>query len=186
MQVVQCNKENFMSKSTQKTKKKTIEKTTSQKQDRNWIKPPNTISNKSDGDGPQKLSYWIDQKKEVQLYTKDQLVTCNVLNNLNFLLVRALVLMDTLQTMDKDIPVGTLIKQGYAKYETSESSVFNHFIQLMAAVPDITFGEFLGFISPNTDTKEFLKMGKERLKKVAQGEETDINIFYTSDKVKKS
>lgn len=154
--------------------------------DRSWIKPPNTISNQGSGDSPQKLSYWTDQNGEVKLYTREQLATCNILTNMDFLLVKALVLIDTLQTIDKNATVGSLIEQDYVKISNTKSSAFNHFIELMAAVPDITFGEFLGYISPNSNPQEFLKLGQKKLKAVMDGQSEDVSIFYGSDRVKKS
>lgn len=157
-----------------------------EKPDRNWVKPPNTMVHKGRSNSPQKLSYWTDGKNKAILYTKEQLATCNILMNLNLLLVRAIVLLDILKTLDEDAKVGTLIHQDYAKYEATESSVFNHFISLMAAVPDITFGEFLGFISTNTDPKELIIMGQKTLQEVIAGTSTHVTNFYTSDRVKKS
>lgn len=166
--------------------KKPIHQLTDKKPDRNWLKPPNTMVHQGKRNSPQKLSYWTDVNNQPKLYTKEQLATCNVLMNLNFLLTRALILMDIIKTLDKETKIGTLVHQDYAKYEATESSVFNHFINLMAAVPDITFGEFLGFISTNTDPNELIITGQKTLRKVIAGKSTHITNFYTSDRVKKN
>jgi len=157
-----------------------------EKPNRNWVKPPNTMVRKGRSNSPQKLSYWTDENNQPKLYTPEQLATCNILMNLNLLLVRALVLLDILKTLDEDAKVGTLIHQDFAKYEAPESSVFNHFISLMAAVPDVTFNEFLGFISTDTDPQKLITMGQKTLKEVIEGKSTHVTNFYTSDRVKKS
>ena len=154
--------------------------------DRNWIKPPNTIVHQGSINSPQKLSYWTDTNGRAKLYTKEQLATCNILMNLNQLLVRSLLLFDTLKTLDEDTKIGTLLHQDYAKFEATESSAFDHFVNLMSAAPDITFGEFLGYLSTNSDPREFIKMGQKNLKEVIRGKSTRITNFYTSDQVKKS
>lgn len=152
--------------------------------DKNWIKPPNTIVRKGPDNVPHKLSYWIDKKRRFQLYTKEQLATLNILTNLNMTLIRALILMDTLKKMDENAKVRTLIRQDYSKFEAKESSVFNQFVALMAAVPDITFGEFLSFLSGSTDQKTLIKMGQKTLKETVRGKSKNISVFYTSDKLK--
>ena len=154
--------------------------------DRNWIKPPNTIVHQGSINSPQKLSYWTDKNGQAKLYTKEQLATCNILMNLNQLLVRALLLFDTLNSLDEDTKIGTFLHQDYAKFEATESSAFDHFVNLMSAAPDITFGEFLGYLSTNSDPREFIKMGQKNLKEVIRGKSTRITNFYTSDQVKKS
>ena len=163
-----------------------IHSTKKQKPNRNWIKPPNTMIQQGRGNSPQKLSYWTDENNKPKLYTKEQLATCNILMNLNLLLVRAIVLLDILKTLDEDAKVGTLIHQDYAKYDAPESSVFNHFIGLMAAVPDITFGEFLSFVSTNSDPQELTTMGQKTLREVIAGTSAHVTNFYTSDRIKKS
>lgn len=152
----------------------------------NWIKPPNTMVHQGSGNSPQKLSYWTDENNRPKLYTQEQLATCNILMNLNFLLTRALVLMDIIKTLDEETKIGTLIHQDYAKFEASDTSVFNQFVSLMAAVPDVTFGEFLGFISTNNDPKLFATMKKKIIKQVIKGKSSQVTSFYTSDRFKKS
>lgn len=153
---------------------------------RKWIAPPNTIIDKGTGNSPQKLSYWTDKDGKAKLYTKEQLATCNILMNLNFILVRALILLDTLKTMDEDTKVGTLIHQDYAKFEATKHGVFSHFVNLMAAVPDITFGEFLNFLSANNNSQDLAKMGQKTLKEVIKGNSPNITTFYTSDRLTRS
>lgn len=154
------------------------------KSDRNWLMPPQTIVKQGDKDSPHKLSYWTDTKGKVNLYTKKQLATCNILMNLNLLLVRAIVLLDTLKTMDENAKIGSLIKQDYAKFDAKESTAFNHFITLMSATPDVTFGEFLRFLSTNTNPKELKKLGQKTINEVIKGKSSDVSIFYTSDRLK--
>lgn len=153
---------------------------------RNWIKPPNTIVHQGNKNSPQKLSYWTDSNNQVKLYTPEQLATCNILMNLNLLLVRALVLLDILKTLDDNAKIADLIHQDYAKLEASDSSVFNRFISLMAAVPDVTFGEFLGFISINNDPKQFATLEKKIVEQVIKGKNVQVTNFYTSDRFKKN
>jgi hypothetical protein len=143
---------------------------------------------KGSGSSPQKLSYWTDDNNSAKLYTKEQLATCNILMNLNFLLTRALVLMDIIKTLDEDTRIGTLIHQDYAKFEASDTSVFNQFVSLMAAVPDVTFGEFLTFISTNNNNnpQEIITLGQKTLKEVIAGKSTNLTNFYTSDRLKKN
>lgn len=143
--------------------------------DRNWITPPKVIVRKGQKNDPQKLSYWIDEKGKRHLYTKEELAICNVLTNLNLVLIRALILLDTLEKIDRNAKVKKLISQDYTKYNATKSSIFNRFITLMATAPDITFGEFLGFISGNSDPQTIVKMGQKTLKK------SGVDIFYTSD-----
>lgn len=153
---------------------------------RNWIKPPNTIVRQGKKNSPQKLSYWTDSDNRVKLYTPEQLATCNILMNLNLLLVRAIVLLDILKTLDDNAKISDLIHQDFAKFEASDASVFNQFINLMAAVPDVTFGEFLGFISTNNDPKLFATMEKNIIKQVIKGKNVQVTNFYTSDRFRKS
>jgi hypothetical protein len=167
---------------------RTTEKIKVKKSNRNWIRPPNTIVHPEKGNrnSPNKLSYWTDANNKAKLYTKEQLATCNILMSLNQLLIKALILLDTLKTLDEDTTIRTLIHQDFARFEATKSSAFDHFIKLTSAVPDITFGEFLGFISPNSNPQDFIKMGNKTLKQVIQGKNTDITNFYTTDRVKKS
>lgn len=160
-------------------------KTTTSKSNRKWIQPPNTIIKKGKAGSPQKLSYWIDDNNKPKLYTKKQLATCNLLMNLNFLLTRSLVLMDIIKTMDENTTIGALNHQDYAKFEASDDSVFSRFVSLISAVPDITFGEFLNFISVNNDPHQIIIMGQKNLKKVNQKKDNSTTIFYTSDRFKK-
>lgn len=152
--------------------------------DRNWVTPPKIIVRKGQGKGPQKLSYWVDKKGKNHLYTKEELATCNILTNLNIILIRALILLDTLKNMDKNAKVKKLVNQDYAKYKATESSIFSRFIALMAAAPSITFGEFLGFISGNSNPGTLIKIGQKTIKKASQGKNTAVDVFYTSDLLK--
>lgn len=165
---------------------KPADNTNKQDQDRSWVIPPNTIIRQGTKNTPQKLSYWIDKKGKANLYTKDQLAICNVLMELNTLITKSLILLDTLKMIDKDASIGSLLNQDFARFEAKGSSAFNRFINLMAAVPDVTFAEFLIFLSPNTDQKKFIKMGQKTLEKVVKGKNTGVTNFYTSDRFKKS
>ena len=165
------------------------------KQDRNWVKPPNTISKQTKQTTrktkskekqqkyPEKISYWIDKSGEAQLYTTEQLAICNVLMNLNVLLNKSLTLAEKIQTMEKDVPVAILAQQDYAQFKKFESSVYGHFVELMAAAPDVTFGEFLNFISQGDETKELTSLGKRKLKKIIENKSPDVTSFYSSDKL---
>jgi len=131
---------------------------------------------------PQRLSYWTDRDGKVKLFTQKELAACNILNNLNFILTRALVLMDILKTINKDTKIGDLIRQDYAHFEASDASAFNRFVSLMAAVPDISFGEFLNFISTGSDPQKLKTMGQKILKEVIDGKSDRVTKFYTSDR----
>lgn len=139
--------------------------------DRGWIAPPKIIIRKGKKGGPQKLSYWIDKQGKNHLYTKKELEICNILTNLNLILIRSLILLDMLKTIDKNAKVKKLVGQDHAKYKATKSSVFNRFVSLMAAAPDITFGEFLSFISDSRDEEAISKIGKK----------PKFDVFYTSD-----
>lgn len=154
--------------------------------DRNWIAPPKVIIRKGKQGEPEKLSYWVDSMGKNHLYTEEELTACNILINLNLILIRSLIILDTLKSMDKNAQVKKLVKQDYSKYKAKKSSVFNRFINLMAAVPDITFGEFLGFISDSKDPQALIKIGQDILKKSSRKKNTPFDIFYTSDLLKKS
>jgi len=153
--------------------------------DKNWITPPKTIARKSSDNVPHKLSYWVDKKGKFHLYTKEQLATCNILTNINLILIKALILMDTLKTVDENAKVKTLVRQDYSKFEATESSIFNQFVTLMAAIPDVTFGEFLGFLSTNSDPLALNKMGQKTFKEAIRQKSTAVTVFYTSDQLKK-
>lgn len=162
-------------------------------EDRSWILPPNTISKKTESSKeqqrpnyPTKISYWVDQNGEAQLYTPEQLAICNILMNLNVLLNKSLTLAENIKNMEESVTVGTLAKQDYAQFKDLETSVYGHFVELLAASPDITFGEFLNFISSGNDTKAFLKMGKQKLKKIVAKKSPDVTQFYSSDSLRKS
>jgi len=150
-------------------------------EDKSWITPPKIIIRKSRGKGPQKLSYWVDKQGKNHLYTKEELVICNILTNLNIILIRSLILLDTLKSMDKNAKVKKLVNQDYTKYKATESSIFNRFIALMAAAPDITFGQFLGFISGNSNPDTLIKIGQNTFKKASKGRNSAVDVFYTSD-----
>ena len=152
--------------------------------DQSWVSPPKTIVRKGPDNVPHKLSYWIDKKGKYQLFTKEQLATCNILTNLNLILIRSLILLDTLKKTDGNAKVRTLVRQDYAKFKATEDSIFNHFVALMAAVPDITFGEFLGFLSANSNPQSLFKMGQKTLKEAVRGKSKTVSVFYTSDKLK--
>jgi len=153
---------------------------------RNWIRPPNTIVKKNTKNSPQKLSYWTDTDNQVKLYTQQELATCNVLMNINQILVRALTLLDILKTLDDNAKISDLLHQDYVKFEASKSSVFNRFINLLAAVPDVTFGEFLSFMSTTNNPRQFTSMGKKIIKQVINGKSNQVTSFYTSDRFRKS
>jgi len=163
---------------------KSVKKTKSNDPDKNWINPPKIIIRKDKANSPKKLSYWLDKKGKAHLYTKEQLATCNILTNLNLTLIRALVLMDMIKEMDENAKIKTLMRQDNPKFAAKESSIFNHFISLMSAVPEITFGEFLGFLSANSDPQALIKMGQKTLKEAEQGKSKTVSVFYTSDKLK--
>ncbi len=154
--------------------------------DRNWIAPPKVIIRKGKQGEPEKLSYWVDKKGKNHLYTEEELITCNILINLNLILIRSLIILDTLKSMDRNAQVKKLVNQDYSKYKASKSSVFNRFINLMAAVPNITFGEFLGFISDSKDPQALIKIGQDTLKKSSRKKDIPFDIFYNSDLIKKS
>lgn len=149
--------------------------------DRSWITPPKVILRKNKQEGPQKLSYWIDQKGKRRLYTKEELATCNILTNLNIVLIRALILLDTLEGMNENAKVRKLVRADYSKFKATKLSIFKRFVELMAAVPDITFGEFLGFISDSRDPLAVTKIGKTTLKKAGKNKKSPFDVFYTSD-----
>jgi len=157
-------------------------KPTTTKLGRNWIRPPNTMIKKGSKNSPQRLSYWTDTDGKVKLFTQGELATCNILNNLNFILTRALLLMDILKTLDEDTKIGNLTRQDYAHFEASSTSVFNRFISLMAAVPDVSFGEFLNFISTGNDPEKLKTIGQKILKEVVNNKNDHITKFYTSDR----
>ncbi len=165
-------------------------KTNMKKTDRSWVRPPNSMTKqpsqkkrKKDKDFPSKISYWVDENGEAQLYTQEQLAICNILMNLNVLLNKSLTLAEKLQTMDKEVTVGVIVRQDYAQFKKSENSVYGYFVELMAAAPNITFGEFLNFISQGSDVKAFSKLGKEKLQAVIKKRSTDVTTFYTSDRL---
>lgn len=148
------------------------------KQDRSWVRPPNSMTKKST-----QISYWVDANGEARLYTPEQLAICNILMNLNVLLNKSLTLAEKIKTIDKNVTVATLAQQDYAHFKPMETSVYGYFVELMAAAPDITFAEFLNFISQGNDEKAFAKLGKTKLKKVIGKKSPDVTLFYGSDKL---
>jgi len=171
--------------------KKPIQKDkTMKKTDRSWIRPPNSISKQSsraekkkDKNYPSVISYWFDEKGEAQLYTAEQLAICNVLTNLKVVLNKSLTLAEQLKTMDKDITVGILSQQDYAQFKELNTTVFGYFIELMSAAPDITFGEFLNFITEGDDVKLFKKVGKKKLKQIIENKSPDVTTFYRAIRI---
>ena len=155
------------------------------KNDRNWIKPPNSMIKKGTKSSPSKISYWIDETGNARLYTKEQLAQCNILMNLNLVLSKAFVLIENIQTVDPDTAVGSLISQGLVQSKISELSPYANFVELIAAIPDITFSEFLGFISQENDPKAYSKLGREKLKEVMENVDPDVRNFFSSDKLEK-
>ena len=97
--------------------------------------------------------------------------------------------MDILKTLDKDTKVGDLVSQDFVKFEASKDSIFNSFISLMAAVPDVTFSEFLNYISTNNtnnNPQEIITLGQKTLNDFIDGKSDNITNFYISDRFKKS
>lgn len=153
---------------------------------RPWIKPPNIIVKKGPKNSPQKLSYWTDTDNKVKLYTQQELAICNILMNVNQLLTQALTLIDVLKSLDDDAKVGDLIHQDYDKFKFSQQSVFNRFINLISAVPDVTFGEFLNFISTTNNPEQFKNTSQKIINQVTKGKSNQVTTFYTSDRFRKS
>jgi hypothetical protein len=153
--------------------------------DKSWITPPKIIIRKNRGKGPQKLCYWVDKNGKNHLYTREELAICNILTNLNIILIRALIIVDTLKNMDRNAKIKKLVNQDYSRYKVTQSSIFNRFIALMAAAPDITFGEFLSFISGNSDPDTLIKIGQNTFAKASRGKNKTLDVFYTSDLLKK-
>jgi hypothetical protein len=174
-----------MSKNNKKVSKKT--------KDRSWIRPPNSITKqttvkvkKNDKNFPSSISYWVDENGEARLYTKEQLAQCNILMSLNLTLSKAFVLIENIQKLDKDTTIGSLMSQDFAQFKEYEVSPYSNFIELISAVHDITFAEFLGFISQETSPESYSKLGKAKLAEAIKNIDPDNTNFFSSDKLEKS
>ena len=151
--------------------------------DRRCIVPPNSQHTWNINGEPHIISWWVDRTGRPRLYSQEQLAVCNVLLEINLSLGKVCSLIETLPTVGNDVRVGDLIQQDWAKLNTSAPSVYGHFAQLMAMAPDITFSEFIGFVTSSHDPTALSEIGSERLRKVIEGMDSDVNSHFKSNVV---
>lgn len=151
--------------------------------DRSWIKPPSSTHRWNIAGEPLHVSWWVDRTGKIRLYSKEQLAVCNILLEINLSLGRICSLIENLPKIGDEVTVGDLLQQDWAKFKTSAPSVYGHFAQLMAAAPDITFSEFIGFVVQGNDPTALADIGAERLQKVIESTDIDVKSHFRSDKV---
>lgn len=181
--LIDGNKSHFYSVATLQEYKFKHEAKVSNDGDRNWIKPPDSIHTWSIYGEALAVNWWRDRTGKIRLYSQEQLAVCNVLMEINLSLSKVCSLIENLPKIGDEARVGSLLQQDRAKLETSAPSVYGHFAQLMAMVPDITFSEFLGFVVADHDPTALADTGVERLQKVIEGIDSDVKNYFQSDKV---
>jgi len=137
--------------------------------DRNWIRPPNSIVGGAVGETP--VHFWMDRHGNPQIYTDIQLAKLNGLLKLNLDISQLSTLMQALRTIDEPI-VKSLMQQSYARVGEAEENLVAHIVKLMAVAPEVTFGEFLGFIVEDGDPTPIVNEGAKRLADIVEGRES--------------
>lgn len=137
--------------------------------DRNWIRPPNSISGGAVGDTS--VHFWIDRNNHPQVYSDIQLAKLNGLLRLNIDISQLSTLMQALKTIDEPI-VHSLLQQDYARVGEGEENLVAHIVKLMAVAPEVTFGEFLNFIIEGGDATPIVNEGAQRLLDIVEGRES--------------
>ena len=132
-------------------------------QDRGWIRSPNQTIWVSHGEQVA-AQWWVDKSGRGQIYTEEQLEVIGALFRMQVDLSQYSTLIETLETLQGD-EVRTLLQQSYAKVDRGEYPPVAHIYRLMARVPNVTFGEFLGYVIKGGDASSLIAAVREERKK---------------------
>lgn len=156
------------------------EQRVAQDSDRNWLRPPNSITQMS-GDGELlHFSYWIDRTGRPRALDAHQLGVLNALMAPNLLVLRLAALPENL-TQARHADVATVLQQEWAKFPT-ERSLIADVCALMAMAGNVTFSEFLGFVVQGNDATSVIQEGAHRLQRMISGEPDALaRTWFRSD-----
>ena len=130
--------------------------------DRSWLVPPNSIHRLEWTGETLVLRWWRDKTGRPRVYSAEQLAILDVLMQLNLDLDNLGQVYELLPTLNSTT-VDSLLQQGYAKLSVGDKKVYSKLLQLMAMVPDVTFGEFLRLLVQGHDATEVIEEGVRRL-----------------------
>ena len=139
--------------------------------DRNWILPPSSVTNGILGGAT--VHYWVDRHGQPQVYTDEQLAKSTALLRLSIDFSNLSTTLKTLRDMDEPI-LKSLFQQDYAKVGENADNLYAHIVQLMAVVPEATFGEFMRFIVASRDATGLIDAGTKRLENIVEGRESSF------------
>ena len=148
--------------------------------DRNWIRISNEILRFGEGAERLQFAYWIDRHDRPRAFNSHQLTVLNVLMTMTFRILELGALPDRLiDAMNVD--VATALQQDWAKFP-AEKSVTVDLLKLFAMAGDITFAEFLSFMTTGSDTTSLIQEGASRITRLNHGE-TDpvVKSYFKSD-----
>lgn len=151
--------------------KKEHEEKIEQNADRNWILPPNSITGGTLGGST--VHYWVDRNGKPRVYSDEQLAKCSVLLQLSIDISNLNTTLTALRSLEEPI-VKSLFEQSYAKVGENSDNLYAHIVQLMAIVPEATFGEFMRFIVDGNDATPLIDNGTKRLKNIVDGNESSF------------
>jgi hypothetical protein len=140
--------------------------------DRNWIRIPNQIHRFGEGAERLQLAYWIDRYGRPRAFNRHQLSVLNVLMTINTRLLDLGALPGRLISA-RDADVATVLQQDWAKFPV-ETSVTIDLVKLLAMAGDITFAEFLSFMTTGVNSSSLVQEGAARIARLIQGENDPV------------
>lgn len=148
--------------------------------DRCWIRIPNEILRFGEGAERLRFAYWVDRYGRPRTFNSHQLSTLNVLMTMNLRILELGALPGRL-TEAKNVDVATVLEQDWAKFPV-ETSVTVDLLKMFAMAGDITFVEFLSFMTSGSDTTRLVLEGAGRVTRLSQGG-TDLVVkpYFNSD-----
>ncbi len=137
--------------------------------DRNWLKPANTIIEMNVGLRERiHLHYWIDRTGKPQIYSNRKLAVTKSLMNLSLGLAKISGLIEALENhREHNEFAKTFLEQSWAKLDLEDTTVIASILRMMAMTPDVTFGEFIGFVVVGNDPTNLLAEMAKKLNEVA-------------------
>lgn len=148
--------------------------------DRNWVRIPNEIWRFGEGAERLHFAYWVDRHGRPRAFNSHQLSVLNVLMTMNLRVLELGGLPEKLAGA-KHTDVATVLQQDWAKFPV-ETSVTVDLLKLLAMAPDVTFAEFLSFMTSGSDPTTLIQEGSARLARMIQGG-TDpvVRPYFKSD-----
>ena len=127
-----------------------------------------------------RFAYWIDRHGRPRAFNSHQLSVLNVLMTVNMRVLELGALPERLAGA-RHADVATVLQQDWAKFPV-ETSVTVDLLKLLAMAGDITFAEFLSFMTSGSDPTALVQEGSARLARMIQGG-TDpvVSPFFKSD-----